>query len=102
MTAAVMGDAAVAVGDQKHHLGLPAIRVERPAMAEHHGLTRAPVLEIEARAIFRREYAHRLPLSDSVVAWPLPNSSDYSLPGISAFLKHHYDIPNAYRVAAIS
>ena len=39
MAATVMGDAAIAVGGQEHHLGFPAIRAERPAVAEHDRLS---------------------------------------------------------------
>ena len=55
MAAAVMGDAAVSVGAQKQHLVFPGVRAQRPAMAEDHGLSAAPVLVIEidvARVFF--------------------------------------------------
>src|ERR1035437_8109990 len=59
MAAAVMGDAAVSAGAQKHHLVFPGVRAQRPAMAEDHGLSAAPVLVIDLRAVFRRDRVHR-------------------------------------------
>jgi hypothetical protein len=49
-----MGDAAVAVGGQKHHLIFPGVRAQRPAMAEDHGLTAAPVfvVKIDVAGVF--------------------------------------------------
>ena len=44
VAAAVVGDAAVAVGGQEEHLVVPGVGVERPAVAEDDGLSRAPVL----------------------------------------------------------
>ena len=58
MSATVMGNAAIAVGGQEQHLSLPAIRIERPAVAEHHRLSCAPVLVVDLRAVFRRDRAH--------------------------------------------
>jgi hypothetical protein len=48
MAAAVMADAAVAVGGQQGHLVFPGVRAQRPAMAEHHGLAAAPALNRSA------------------------------------------------------
>ena len=44
VAAAVVGDAAVAVGGQEQHLRLPAVGIQRPAVAEHDRLSLAPVL----------------------------------------------------------
>jgi hypothetical protein len=55
-----MGNAAKAGGGQEKHLGPPAIRTERPAVAEHHRLACAPVLEINLRTVFRRNRSHCL------------------------------------------
>src|SRR5205807_8923180 len=44
MAAAVMVDDAKTVVEKEHHLRVPVIGRQRPAMAEHDGLTRAPVL----------------------------------------------------------
>ena len=48
-----MGDAAVAASGQKEHLVFEGVRAERPAMAEDDGLSGAPVLVIDLRAVFR-------------------------------------------------
>ena len=53
MTATVMRDAAIAIGCQEEHLRLPAIGAQRPAVAEHDGLSRAPVLVIDLCSVFR-------------------------------------------------
>src|ERR1039457_6172493 len=44
MATTVMGDRAIAVGCQEDHLGLPAIGIQWPAVAEHDGLSCAPIL----------------------------------------------------------
>src|SRR3546814_10565808 len=46
MATAVMGDDAIALFEEEHHLGVPVIGAERPAMVEHDGLRglRTPVL----------------------------------------------------------
>ena len=44
MAAPVMGNDAIALAAEEHHLRIPVVRRQRPAMAEHDGLTRAPVL----------------------------------------------------------
>src|ERR1019366_7348563 len=58
MATTVMGDAAIAVGCQEEHLSLPTIGIQRPAMAEHDWLSRAPVLVVDLRAVFRRNRTH--------------------------------------------
>jgi hypothetical protein len=47
VAAAVVGDAAVALAGEEDHLRFPAVRVQRPTVAEHDGLAAAPVLVIE-------------------------------------------------------
>src|SRR6202050_2804456 len=37
---------------EKHHLGVPVVRGERPAVAEHDGLACSPVLVENMRTIF--------------------------------------------------
>src|SRR5437588_4122679 len=44
MAPPVMGDETEALAEQEEHLSVPIVRRERPAMAEHDGLTRTPVL----------------------------------------------------------
>src|SRR5664280_922557 len=61
VSAAVMGDAAVSMGTQKQHLVFPSVRVKRPAMAEDHGLSAAPVLVVDLCAVFHHDRVHKLP-----------------------------------------
>jgi hypothetical protein len=58
VSAAVMGDAAVAAGDETHHLVFPGVGAQWPTMAAHHGLAAAPVLVVNLRAVCRRDRAH--------------------------------------------
>src|SRR5437868_13745356 len=44
MAPPVMGDHTEALAEKEEHLSVPIVRRERPAMAEHDGLTRTPVL----------------------------------------------------------
>ena len=47
VAAAVVGDAAIAVGGQKDHLVFPGVGAQRPAVAEDDGLPAAPVLVVK-------------------------------------------------------
>jgi hypothetical protein len=58
MTSAVMSYDAKAVLEEKNHLRVPVIRRQRPAMAEHDGLTFAPVLVKDLDAVFGRNRTH--------------------------------------------
>src|SRR6185312_3252356 len=58
MTPAVMRDDAIAMLEEKHHLRIPVIGRQRPAMAEHDGLTFAPVLVEDLDAVFGRNRIH--------------------------------------------
>src|SRR5664280_2033355 len=58
MATTVMGDRAIAVGCQEEHLSLPTIGIQRPAVAEHDGVSCAPVLVIDLRAVFGCNPAH--------------------------------------------
>src|SRR2546422_11411365 len=60
MAAPIVGDAAISAGGQIEHLVLGSVRAERPAMAENDGLSTAPVLEIDLRAVFGRDGVHAL------------------------------------------
>ncbi len=53
MAAAVVGDHAIALGGQEQHLRFPAVRAQRPAMAEGDDRTvlRAPVLVVQLHAV---------------------------------------------------
>ena len=58
MAAAVMGDNAVAVSAEEHHLGVPGVGRERPAMREQDRLPIAPVLIENLRAVLGGDHAH--------------------------------------------
>jgi hypothetical protein len=58
VAAAVVSDAAQAVGRQREHLRFPAVRVQRPSVAEHHGATGSPVLVEDAHAVVRGDRRH--------------------------------------------
>ena len=58
VTASVVGDATITVRRQEKHLALPTVRIERPAVTELHGLSRAPILVVNLRAILRLQCAH--------------------------------------------
>src|SRR3546814_8555176 len=47
VAAAIMANGAIALGGEEHHLRLPGIGTEGPAVAEHHRLPAAPVLVVE-------------------------------------------------------
>jgi hypothetical protein len=58
MPAAVMGDDAIAVLEKEQHLGVPVVGRQRPAVAEHDGLTLAPVLVEDLDAVFGCDCGH--------------------------------------------
>src|SRR5713101_3149913 len=55
VAAAVMGYDAIAVTQEEQHLRIPVICRQRPPMAEHDGLTLAPVLVEDLNAVFGRD-----------------------------------------------
>src|SRR5712691_10872085 len=59
MAAPVVGYDAIAVLEEEQHLRVPIIGRQRPAVAEHDGLTFAPVLVEDLNAVLRRDSAHR-------------------------------------------
>src|ERR1019366_6783835 len=60
MATTVMGDRAIAVGCQEDHLSLPAIGIQWPAVAEHDGLSCAPILVVDLGAVFGCDRTHCL------------------------------------------
>ena len=60
MAAAVMGDAAVAMGGEEEHLVFPSIGAEGPAVAEDDGLSVAPVFVIDGGSVFGGDGVHRI------------------------------------------
>jgi hypothetical protein len=67
VAAAVVSNDPVAFLHEEEHLRIPRVRVERPAVREHDGLAGAPVLEKDARTVFRDDRVHRVSLSVLVV-----------------------------------
>src|SRR4030088_2382926 len=63
MATPVMGYDAIAVLEEEQHLCVPIIGRQWPAVAEHDGLTFAPVLVEDLNAVLRRDSAHRWLLS---------------------------------------
>src|SRR5260370_9840633 len=59
VTAPVMRDDTVAASHEEHHLRVPVICREWPAMAEHNGLPLAPVLVEYLNSALRLDFAHR-------------------------------------------
>src|SRR5882672_6934776 len=62
MAASVMGYDAIAVLDEEQHLRVPIIGRQRPAVAEHDGLTFSPVLVEDLNAVFCGDRVHVEPL----------------------------------------
>src|SRR4029453_16874738 len=60
VAATVMGYTAVAVTQEEQHLRVPVICRQRPSVAEHDGLTLAPVLVEDLNAVFGREGRHSI------------------------------------------
>src|SRR6266478_6399085 len=65
VAATVMGDDAIAVMEEEQHLRVPVIGRQRPTMAEHDGLTGAPVLVVDIDAVFGLDGRHGACLSFS-------------------------------------
>src|SRR5882757_5686744 len=58
VAAAVVGDDPIALVEEEQHLGVPVIGRKRPAMAEHDGLTFAPVLVVDLNPILGLDCRH--------------------------------------------
>src|ERR1700733_9527046 len=61
VSAPIVGDDAKAMLEEEHHLVVPIIGRQRPAVAEDDGLTFAPVLVINLSAVFRHDHCHWRP-----------------------------------------
>src|SRR4051812_18414036 len=68
MAPPVMGDDTEALAEKEEHLSVPIVRRERPAMAEHDGLTRTPVLVENIGAVPGGDRGHVLDLSAGLEA----------------------------------
>ena len=60
MPAPIMRDDAIAMVQEKHHLRVPVIRSERPAVRKHNRLSFTPVLVENLCTVLRRDRAHVL------------------------------------------
>src|ERR1700720_4226100 len=60
MSAPVVGYNPMAVIEEKHHLIVPIISRERPAVTKHDGLPFAPILVVNLGPIFCRDCSHRV------------------------------------------
>src|SRR5207302_4854869 len=58
MAAAVVGDDAIAVLQKEHHLRVPVVGGQRPAVAKDDGLTFTPVLVEDLNAVSGRDRVH--------------------------------------------
>src|ERR1700681_4004878 len=58
MSATVMSDHAVSPVEKEHHLSVPVVCRERPAMVEEQRLASAPVLEVNLCSVLRRDRRH--------------------------------------------
>jgi len=52
MAASVVRYNAIAVFEKEHHLCVPIVRAQRPAVTEDNGLSLAPILEMDLRSVF--------------------------------------------------
>jgi hypothetical protein len=59
MAAAVVCDHAIAVRQKEHHLAIPVVGTQRPAMVKEQRLAVSPILVEDFRAVFGRDGAHR-------------------------------------------
>src|SRR5437667_4724793 len=60
MPAPIMRDDAIAMVQEKHHLRVPIVRSERPAVRKHNRLSFTPVLVENLCAVLGRDRAHGL------------------------------------------
>src|SRR5258708_7070533 len=58
VTSPVMGDDSIAVIQEEHHLGVPVICTQWPAVAEDNWLSLAPVLVIDLCSVFCCDRRH--------------------------------------------
>jgi hypothetical protein len=63
MSPPVMRYYAIALTEEEQHLRVPVITRKRPAMAEHDGLTRTPILVKNLNAAFCLNCGHEITLS---------------------------------------
>ncbi|MNN34615.1 hypothetical protein D3C81_1484250 [compost metagenome] len=57
-TATIKGNGAIATAAQVFHLVFPHVGIQRPAVAEQHRFTAAPILVVNLGTVLRGEGAH--------------------------------------------
>jgi hypothetical protein len=62
MPTAIMRDYPITVVQKKHHLRIPVVCGERPAMVEEQRLTRSPILKVNLRTVFHCNRVHDVSL----------------------------------------
>lgn len=55
-----MRDDPVSLSEEEQHLGVPVVGAQRPAVVEHDGLSGAPILVEDLRAVFDLDAVHDL------------------------------------------
>jgi hypothetical protein len=63
MAAAIMGDDPIALAKEEQQLSIPIVCRERPAVAEHDGLSLTPILVENFDAVLGSDYWHALTLT---------------------------------------
>jgi len=58
MPATVVSDHSVAMFKEEHHLTVPVVCAQWPAVMEEKRLTRAPILEVNLRSVFYCDRIH--------------------------------------------
>src|ERR1700682_3301222 len=58
VTSPIMGDDAIAMIQEEHHLRVPVVRTKWPAVPKHNRLSFAPVLVIDLCSVFCRDRRH--------------------------------------------
>jgi hypothetical protein len=59
VAAAIVGDHAIALAEEEHHLGVPVVGAERPTVMEEQRLPGAPILVEDLGAVLGDDLAHR-------------------------------------------
>jgi hypothetical protein len=88
VAAAVMGDDAIAVIEEEQHLRVPVIGRQRPPMAEHDGLTFAPILVKDIDTVLGRDRAHLMSSFAVIVVRRSENNSVASPADRPLFRRH--------------
>src|SRR5438132_7923194 len=102
MAAPVMGYDAIAVLEEEQHLRVPIIGRQRPAVAEHDGLTFAPVLVEDLNAVFGGDRVHIEPPFTVVHAGQigrtnyLPAIARASTERVMQLLRSELQLPSAW------